>query len=1616
MPSFYIPLSGLNADSTALNTIANNLSNMNTTGFKAQKTNFSDLFYQEVGTTGSGDEIQVGTGVQVASNSTDFTGGSVSSTGVATDAAIDGTGFFVLDAGNGSLLYTRNGHFQTSSDGTLESTQGQAVMGYMAVNGVINTGTGLSDLTIPTGQVMQPAATTSFSMTQNLDSTSKIGAQATGQVKVYDSLGKSYEATVTYTNLGNNKWSYAITVPDTLSAAATTAAAAATMSLTATLPTATSVTAATTAVEPATTVPNPVTAAAAVTAAASTPLAAASATPASTGTTILAANTAVPGTIAYTFAPTGTVSGSTVLRITDGTNTCTVTPSVADESLSAFASDINTALAAALPGAITATATGTNGVAASNTNGTLSITGAGISVVPASSSVRQDVALTTTNYNFTNSNGSLATVDPSTNLTIQIGSGSAVAAPAFSAGETVAQYAAALQAAVGPASTSGVTVSGAGGVLSITGPANMTISGGVTQDFSATKLNYSFGSYTDPATGLTTQAAVDPSTNLTITALNKGGVSTTVTVKPSNAAGETVAQYAIDLNNALTAGGITGVTATSSNGVLSLAGPSAMTVGGYVNEQILGTTVSSSVTPTSPVTTTATATLPAATLTPASTSTTTLGAAAPVSAAASGILAADSVTAPSVANSTLTANTSVPGTIAYTFAPTGTVSGNTVLRITDGTNTCTVTPSVADESLSAFANDINTQLAAALPGAITATATGTNGVSASNTNGTLSIAGAGISVVATPAGVQQDVAEATTSYHLVNSNGSVAQVGPSTNLAIKLGGGAAVSAPASASSMSLSAYATALQNAVGAPAVSGVTVTANAATGLLSITGPANMTISNNLVQDFTGKSIGYSFGATGTVDPATNLTITGPTTSGGTATIGPLVVTQGETVANYVAALNTALGNANVTGVSVINNGGQVSIVGPSSMVVANTLKEDVALTTTNYNFVTSNGSLANVAPSTTLAISEAGGAAVSVPAFSSSQSVATYAANLQAALTSAGITDVTVSAASGQLSITGPANMAITGNVNQAFTGAQTSFDFGSYTDPNTGLTAQATVAPTASLTISGPTTSGGSTTITVAPSNPAGESVAQYALDVQNALAAAKITGVTVTAANGILSLTGPDTVTIAGTMNQDMLGTTSNYAFETNATVDPTTNLRITGQTSTGGTATIVAPTVSTGETVSQYAAALTAALSTAGITNVAVTSSNGQLSITGANLSTTGSIKQGLADTTINYDFGSTATVNPATNLTIVGPTVSGTPPTAITVAPTVTAGETVAQYAADLTKALKNAGIDTGPNGVSVTATGGQLTIVGPAATLKTAGIASQDLTATTISYNFGLSSGTIATVDPKTNLTITGQTASGATATTLAPTITLGETVAQYVNALNDALTSAGIAGVTVTSTAGGQLSITGANLSTSGSVIQDPVSSANANGTLTFDSSGNLVNPSASLNNITFTGLSDAAAPMNMTWNLFGANGSGQVSQTAVASAQSAQLANGYAAGNYQDFTIGSDGTITAKYSNGENQVVGQIGLAKVSNLQGLVDVGSTQYRTTTASGSATVGVAGTGGLGTLEGSSLEASNVNISQEFSQLIIAQRAFEANSKAVTTFDTVTQETINMIH
>ena len=90
MPDFSVPLSGLDASSAALATTANNLANLNTVGYKDQQIQFSDLFYQNIGTDGAGDPIQQGAGVQVSSQPTDFTQGDVTSTGIDTDVSING--------------------------------------------------------------------------------------------------------------------------------------------------------------------------------------------------------------------------------------------------------------------------------------------------------------------------------------------------------------------------------------------------------------------------------------------------------------------------------------------------------------------------------------------------------------------------------------------------------------------------------------------------------------------------------------------------------------------------------------------------------------------------------------------------------------------------------------------------------------------------------------------------------------------------------------------------------------------------------------------------------------------------------------------------------------------------------------------------------------------------------------------------------------------------------------------------------------------------------------------------------------------------------------------------------------------------------------------------------------------------------------------------------------------------------------------------------------------------------------------------------------------------------------------------------------------------------------
>jgi flagellar hook protein FlgE len=213
MPSFFIPLSGLEADNTALNTIANNLSNMSTVAYKSQDVQFSDLFYQQVGETGGGDPEQVGSGTQVGAISTDFSSGTPNpATGIAQDVALNGDGFFVVQDGS-QQEYTRAGNFVLSSDGQLMTQSGQEVMGYPATNGVVDTNAQLTPLQIPVGQVEPPKATGNMSLTANLNASDAVGATTQGQVTVYDSLGVSHVATVNFTKTATNTWSYNISLP-----------------------------------------------------------------------------------------------------------------------------------------------------------------------------------------------------------------------------------------------------------------------------------------------------------------------------------------------------------------------------------------------------------------------------------------------------------------------------------------------------------------------------------------------------------------------------------------------------------------------------------------------------------------------------------------------------------------------------------------------------------------------------------------------------------------------------------------------------------------------------------------------------------------------------------------------------------------------------------------------------------------------------------------------------------------------------------------------------------------------------------------------------------------------------------------------------------------------------------------------------------------------------------------------------------------------------------------------------------------------------------------------------------------------------------------------------------
>ena len=152
-----------------------------------------------------------------------------------------------------------------------------------------------------------------------------------------------------------------------------------------------------------------------------------------------------------------------------------------------------------------------------------------------------------------------------------------------------------------------------------------------------------------------------------------------------------------------------------------------------------------------------------------------------------------------------------------------------------------------------------------------------------------------------------------------------------------------------------------------------------------------------------------------------------------------------------------------------------------------------------------------------------------------------------------------------------------------------------------------------------------------------------------------------------------------------------------------------------------------------------------------------------------------------------------------------------------------------------------------------------------------------------------------------------------------------------------------------------------------------------------------------------------------MKLTWNLNTSAGTPSITQQNASSATSTTTQNGYGVGSLTGYSVLSDGTVQGQFSNSETLALGKVAVASFANSQGLSQVGASDFQATFASGAAVVGQAGAGGNGSITGGSVEGSNVNLSTEFSNMIVAQQGYEANAKVLTTLDQISQATIQMV-
>jgi flagellar hook protein FlgE len=196
-------------------------------------------------------------------------------------------------------------------------------------------------------------------------------------------------------------------------------------------------------------------------------------------------------------------------------------------------------------------------------------------------------------------------------------------------------------------------------------------------------------------------------------------------------------------------------------------------------------------------------------------------------------------------------------------------------------------------------------------------------------------------------------------------------------------------------------------------------------------------------------------------------------------------------------------------------------------------------------------------------------------------------------------------------------------------------------------------------------------------------------------------------------------------------------------------------------------------------------------------------------------------------------------------------------------------------------------------------------------------------------------------------------------------------------------------------------------------GGTATDPPAEIGA-GAFAFDSNGVLTAPTAD-ETLAIAGLVNGAADMDVTFDIIDPDGNPRFTGFAATSSVSAITQDGYTAAVLRDINIDSEGVIRGIFDNGQVKPLAQLALANFSNVEGLLKFTGNTFVTSPTSGEPSVGLPSTGGRGSVSGSSLELSNVDIAEEFTTLIVAQRGYQANSRVITVTDNLYQEAINLV-